>query len=155
MVTKKKDAKDAETLDQKNFKARLKKERLDRGLSWADMDRLLDEKRLDVMSAPSSRPPASRMIEITRKLENLSTAYDFDDSERVAARTQAREVGVESAPKIEPGRVEACPPYITVEAGGLDADQVKSLAQACHRMAVAMTLGLDVTMHIESGDFSL
>ena len=91
--------KSVETNDQKEFKDRIKAARVNRGLSWAEMDMLLEERRLDVMAAPSSRPTPSRMIEISRKLDGLP---DVEAVEAVDAEKQVQQ----AAPVIDHKRAE-------------------------------------------------
>jgi len=165
--------KPAETQDQKEFKARIKAERTDRGLSWAEMDMLLDERRMDVVTAPSSRPTASRMIEISRKLDGLPKPEEEKQAEPAHAEpvvdyTLAEKQRENLKPQLPPAEeqhavvevhqdddvLEAAQDMI-FDALGIDLDELKKLAPTIEKMIAARHLGLSVSLHIHGGDITL
>ena len=163
--------KSAETQDQKEFKARIKAARTERGLSWAEMDMLLDERRMDVVTAPSSRPTASRMIEISRKLDGLTDPEpekQAKPAEPVVDFTQAEKQRENLKPQMPPAEeqhavvevhqdddvLEAAQDMI-FDALGIDLDELKKLAPTIEKMIAARHLGLSVSLHIHGGDITL
>jgi len=117
MVTKKKDA---ETLDQKNFKARLP----------------------DVQDVKTANPVVD-FTKAEKRRENLKPQLQSAKEQHAVIEVTHDMAVLEAAQDL------------IFDTLGIDLDELKKLAPTIDKLIAASQLGLDVSLHIKGGDFSL